>query len=532
MLIKTKLPRGKGVDEPLYHENHKRPVSRRDFIGTGLMTGSAVIAVPSLVSAAVSNDFRTLATGPVGTGCALASGAATTGGKIPFIAFDLAGGANLVGSEALVGKAGGPLDLLSTAGYGRLGLPGNMVPTAAGANVSTAIGLPWHTDGAILRGILEKTTPATQALTNGAVIAARSENDTGNNPHNPLYGVARMGAKGSLLTLIGSQSTVSGGNSAAPAALVDAALRPTKVDRAADVRGLVDTSALQALFTNPLDAVDVLEYMARVSGGVTPGTVGGQLQSIATKSAMDADIKYGLRCGYVKSAFNASEFGNPAQLDADADTRINGGIFTAAEYTADAEFRKTAAVMKTVLTGFAAAGTITMGGYDYHDGTRATGEVRNLRAGRCIGAVLEFARILNRPVMIYVFSDGSVSSTNTADNSTNGRGKFGWQGDNQATSASLMIVFDPRERPTMVQQQIGFYKADGTVETTSSAAANAVNLLANTVVLNYAALHGQVGVFDTTFVGPVAHGLGNAAALQKLTAFAPLKSVGPTGEVI
>jgi hypothetical protein len=31
---------------------------------------------------------------------------------------------------------------------------------------------------------------------NGAVIAARSENDTGNNPHNPMYGIYRAGADG------------------------------------------------------------------------------------------------------------------------------------------------------------------------------------------------------------------------------------------------------------------------------------------------------------------------------------------------
>jgi hypothetical protein len=37
---------------------------------------------------------------------------------------------------------------------------------------------------------------------NGAVIAARSENDTGNNPHNPMYGIYRAGADGSLATLI------------------------------------------------------------------------------------------------------------------------------------------------------------------------------------------------------------------------------------------------------------------------------------------------------------------------------------------
>ena len=47
--------------------------------------------------------------------------------------------------------------------------------------------------------------------------------------------------------------------------------------------------------------------------------------------------------------------------------------------------------MKLVVNGFAGAGTIEFGGYDYHDGTRATGEVRDFEAGQAIGAVLEYA---------------------------------------------------------------------------------------------------------------------------------------------
>ena len=47
--------------------------------------------------------------------------------------------------------------------------------------------------------------------------------------------------------------------------------------------------------------------------------------------------------------------------------------------------------MKLVVEGYAGAGTISMGGFDYHTGDRATGEVRDLRAGRCMGACLEYA---------------------------------------------------------------------------------------------------------------------------------------------
>jgi hypothetical protein len=191
--------------------------------------------------------------------------------------------------------------------------------------------------------------------------------------------------------------------------------------------------------------------------------------------------------------------------------------------------------MKMVISGYAGAGTITMGGYDYHDGTRASGEMRNFRAGQCIGACLEYAQRLGKPVMIYVFSDGSLSATSTVDSSANGRGKFGWQGDNQAVANSFFLVFNPGGRPqprggagglsAARHQQIGYYRADGSVETASSPAANAVNLLVQTVVLNYMALHGQENLFEGKFPD---HGLGNPTSRDAITAFAP---IAPNGTI-
>jgi hypothetical protein len=167
-----------------------------------------------------------------------------------------------------------------------------------------------------------------------------------------------------------------------------------------------------------------------------------------------------------------------------------------------------------------------MGGYDYHDSTRATGETRDFKAGQCIGACLEYAARVGVPLMIYVFSDGSLVSNGMPDNSVNGRGKGVWVSDNSATAASLMLVFDPKSRPTALTQQIGSYNSDGSVNSTGSPAANAVNLLAETVVLNYMALHGQAGAFQTTtWASGLASGLGAASSYDSLIAFAQLPSV-------
>jgi len=513
------------VDAPLLHADHPRPVTRRDFIRQGFTTGTASVlaggvfglfANPRDAMAALSSDISSLATD---VGCSL--GALTGGAKVPFICFDLAGGANFAGSNVLVGGGGGQNDgTISTAGYSKLGIPGDMVPgldstgidllaPSATRNdfVNDDLGLQFHADSPMLMGILENIGAALGNV-DGCVIPARSENDTGNNPHNPLYGIIKAGARGSVVDLIGSRNSDSGGNSVSPMDLMDPEYRPTKVDRPSDVTGLVDVGNLTAILNDPQDVTAVMESMARIThkklkNGVTD--LGVTDQEV---------IKDLVRCGYLKAADLADRFaGVPVDPLADADVLGSFGVTTGSELT-DREFLKTASVMKMVLNGYSAGGCITMGGYDYHTGDRSTGENRDLRAGRCIGAVLNYASRVNKPVMIYVYSDGSLASNGRRDESQNngsmlgGRGKGEWTGDNSSTACSFFLVYNPVTNPTLriTGRQIGRFSADASVVTSSSPAANNVNLLVNTVLLNFMALNGDLGQFPTLFPN---HGLGN-----------------------
>lgn len=522
LIIKSRRKRALGLNEPLRHESHKKPVTRRDFLAQGFMTGAATVVAPSALALmlnprrarALSQDIQDMkAPGD----CDISGGA----GKIPFICFDLAGGANIAGSNVLVGKEGGQLDFLSTQGYSKQGLPGTMLPNNATTNfINTELGLAFHSDSAFLRGILEKTSSTTRAGVNGAVIAARSENDTGNNPHNPMYGLAKYGAKGELLTLIGSQNSESGGNSMAPSAMVDAANRPTKIDRATDVTGLVDTGEV-ANILSATDTVAVLESMVRISQQkLDLSTV-----TTALPASEDADAEKRVRCSYVKTADTVETFGSPASLDPRLDPEITS-IF-GANFADDSEFEKTASIMKLVVEGNAGAGTISMGGFDYHTGDRSTGELRDLRAGRCMGACLEYAAMRGTPLMLYVFSDGSLSSNGMTDDSVDGRGKGQWTGDNQQVAAAFFLVYNPGGRPVLLtsgtaarHQQIGYFSTSGDVVTSSSPAANNVNLLVQTVILNYMALHGEQGSFNGLFN----NALGTGTALDGLIAFNPIVS--------
>lgn len=519
------------LNQPIKHRDHRVPRSRREFISQGFYSCLGSVAAPSLANFLLTQKAHGLSSefDPYLDACGIRTGA----GKIPFICFDLAGGANIAGSNVLVGGAGGQRDFLSTAGYSKQGLPGDMIPgvaevtpsaTSNGDHTDESLGLAFHSDSQFLKGILEKTSEATRANMNGAVIAARSENDTGNNPHNPMYAINLAGASGELLDLCGSRSSESGGNSVSPLAMINPAVRPTKVDRPTDVTGLVNVGDFGLL--NATQVVSIMESVARLSQSTL-----SNIQPL--NNATDSEnLKQQLQCAYIKSAYLAEQFPDASVLDPLIDTDIVNTIFSDEELRNDREFSKTASIMKLVINGYSGAGTITMGGYDYHTGDRGTGEVRDLRAGRCMGACLEYAARKQQPLMMYVFSDGSVFSNGMTDESEAGRGKGVWTGDSQQTGASFFLVYNPRQRPTLRgssaeqqlrQQQIGYMRPSGDVETASSPCANNVNLLVQTIMLNYMALHGEQGQFTATLEqNGLFSSLGNAEMMDSLIAFEQL----------
>ena len=550
-------------DAPLLHENHKRPVTRREFLGQGFLSGGAFVMAPTLMNLLASPAFAA-----TDTLCGLTTGVGA-GKKIPFMCFDLSGGANMAGSNVLVGGPGGQEDFISTAGYNKLGLPGDMIPSVAdtlnglGDHVYRGIGLRFHTDSAFLRGIVSKTSVSTRANINGAVIPAKSDNDTSNNPHNPMYGIAKFGAKGDLLNLIGTVNSDSGGSSVAPANLIDLTERPTKVASPSDATGLVDTGQLGSMMPTTAEAGAVMDAIQKISFDRI-STRTDALNSTVALTKDGKTLQDLVDCSYRKTSYTVTNFGDISAFDPLSDTDIVDSSPTAvATATAtnqdslstilgkgfdttmpiftsgtngeinNGTFRKTASVMKLVANGLAGAGTVQLGGFDYHTSDRSTGEKKDFIAGQAIGAALEYAARKKTPLMVYVFTDGSLASNGTTDGSLDGRGKGVWTGDNSSTSASFFLVYSPNMPggPTLLganateqaqHQQLGHFRDNGSVETTATTpGANNVNQLVNMLLLNYMALHGTVD--PATFTALFGNGLGtDAPSLNKLTAFQPI----------
>jgi hypothetical protein len=480
--------KGTEADPPFLHPDHPRPRTRREFLGQGFITGAAYVAAPSILSMLGVNRANAQMS------CALTGAGA---GKVPFIGIDLGGGANIAGSNVMVGGPGGQLDPLAEDGYERLGLPLDMSPLNSQITAidTTTTNLAFHFDSALLAGIVDKAGPATLAKVEGVVIPSRSSNDTQTNPLNPIYGIYSAGADGGLLSLIGSRNSDSGGRSMAPASMIMPEVRPTKIDRPSDVTGLVDTGKLSDLL-----------------GGDGAGDVALAVQAISALKVEqiqeDAAVKDLVNCAYQQSSDLISIFGDPNALDPLLDPNIVSAnpadtpVFTAAELN-QSEFRKTASVMKLVLEGHAGAGTIEFGGYDYHDSTRTTGDSKDFRAGQAIGAILQYAEQnpLVGDLMIYLFSDGSVFSDGQIDPAV---GKGIWRGDNTSTASAVLLVYRYSAKPDLVtayatSRQIGNFRSSGSVETGANSVANNPEALAQMVILNYMALHGEEGNFNTLF---------------------------------
>ncbi|HLW23221.1 MAG TPA: hypothetical protein VKT22_02535 [Steroidobacteraceae bacterium] len=539
MRILRKVPKGLGLREPLKHPDHPRPSTRRQFLSQGFIAGGASVILPSIYSL-LANPKVAQAQSCGGSNqlacdieaavqaCGITAGA----GMIPFICFDLSGGANIAGSNVLVGGPKGQLDFLSVAGYSKLGLPGSMVPNASatGNFIDASLGLRYHSDSAQMRGIKTKfTNTAAMANVTGTIIPALSQNDTNTNPHNPMYGIWAAGARGALLDLIGTDSSQSGGNSMAPPNMVVVSAQPSTIQSGRDTAGLVSTGQLSTLLPSSSDVTNVLESMKRISDAKY-----NAVTAYSTPAAQQAAMTI-QQCAYTKAAYTLNRYPSAAAVDPDSDPTINGGIFTTAEYQSNGNFQKTAAVMKLVIDGDAAAGTVELGGFDYHTGDRSTGEGRDFEAGQCIGAVLQYAAQQKKPVMIYVFSDGSLASNGMIDSSVGGRGKGVWTADNQNVAATYFLVYNPGGKATPAQSsveaslQLGYFNSDGSQNTTATPAGNNVPNLVQMVVLNYLALHSANDLARWPNLWPVGGGgpnvvntLGSGSSLDPLVAWQPL----------
>lgn len=446
--------------KPMKHEGHALH-SRRDFLAQGFLGTMAFTLAPTALSLASRSAF--------GAECADQT---VFDNLTPIIIIELAGGGNLPGSNVMVGGKGGQEDFLAS--YDSLGLPSDMHPSKSG-QANNELGLVYHSDSGILRGIQSATSTATRANVDGTIFCTVTSDDTANNQFNPMYWLNKAGAKGSV-NQIGGQT-----RSMVPTESENPALAPVKVTSNRDAMNLVSLG--NRLDTYSEDKIDVMmDSIARLSKS--------KMDSVPRRSLPDV-IRNLLGCSFDQTKTQIQKF-QPSALDSDSDplaTQVFGRI-------ANAGIRdRVRPISKLVIDGYVGVGTIVLGGYDYHTGDRQQGEIKDFELGQVMGAIFELAARKQKDVAIIVLTDGGVSANSTIDNSMNGRGKFGWRGDSGQRSSSMMMVYKKDGKPVLRNnnRQLGYFRANGSVETTAMLTSNSVVNMNKAMVANYLALHGKEG---------------------------------------
>lgn len=282
----------KKISELKLDPDHPRPMSRRDFIGHGLMSGFAISMVPSTLLAMLKADIAHAQTNcPSG---------ANSNGLLPLLVMDMAGGLGLA-SNFIVGKTGGALDHLTS--YDLLGIPDGMNPKNVSGQVETKFGAPMHlTLSRFLTGMNSVMSPEAQSKTRIMTVCNSSMDDSSSNQLSPLIVAAKAGLVGSILpTGLGTRASQSGGNSAVPVS--DAAFKPLPISSGSNlVSAITMGDALTGLTTAQRARI------ARAASNLTQSQV-----SKFDSMTQGQQFKTLAGCGYLK---NSDVVGNSSGIDA------------------------------------------------------------------------------------------------------------------------------------------------------------------------------------------------------------------------
>jgi hypothetical protein len=461
-------------------KDHKL-VTRRDFLSHGLISGTGIAFAPSLMSMLHIKEVYGA------ENCLDPNLMAER--KTPAIMVDLSGGANIGGSNVIVGGQGGQNDHLSN--YQSLGLPADRNPSRTGM-VNDEMGLKFHTQSGLLDGIRSVTNGTMRQKVDGGIFCAFSENDTQNNPHNPMYWLNKAGSTGTIAQTAGTSTRRSGGRSQIPRNSYDPTIAPVPIRNPNDAAGLADLGRVSEIF-NQNQIRSVLRTIDSMSER--------QFQKFSQQS-LPNQIKEVASCGFandnIQSRLQVFNSGigdlNPSQ---NAQVR---SVYTNIDN--DREQQRQASLVNLVLDGYVGTGTLEMGGYDYHNRDRSDTDARDRRAGQAVGRIIALAAAKQTDVMIYLFSDGGVNSRSgiVDDADTAADGKFRWQSDDSRRASTVILYYKHEGRPTMrhtdggfnnYMRQIGYMKSDASTETSANIVSNNVTNLAQAVVLNFLAIHGE-----------------------------------------
>lgn len=441
---------------------HAKPVTRREFLSAGLLPFAASLMVPNWVSLLLPSSAQAQDAGA----CVDSSGS-----MIPFVTLNLSGGAAMSANYLPMNAAGAPIS-----SYSKMGLGNNQVPIEREfGNVPFAGAVNGVLLSKMLIGIRAAASAATLANTAFVAIPCDSANDTAGNKFDVSGAVTKAGLIGTQMPTLGRVNNRTG---ISQAAAIVSPPAPLVVD---NYNALLSSVGYGATIGANLNASQKLSLTKLVSN-----LNSSQTRKLASLTG-GAPVKQLMDCAGIKNV-------DVVKLGADVvDPRKNSGVSQVWNINNNTNVGSRdlifGSMVYNTLLGQAGASNLELGGYDYHGGTRANTDAKDQDAGTVIGRVLETARVLQKPVFVYVISDGSVFS---ADSET----RDGmWVGDRGSNGIAYMIYYNPSGRPATSGFQIGSFTNNQAADTTFITGSNP-ELAAAAVFANWCKANRRTDLFE------------------------------------
>lgn len=437
---------------------HAKPVTRRDFLSAGLIPFAANIFVPNWMSLILGNQAY---------GQTTAADCPAPATLIPFVTVNLSGGASMSSNFVPMNSAREPIS-----SYSKLGLGDNQVPLEREFGNATFAA---NQVSKFLVGVRAQAAAATIANTAFIGIPCDSQNDTNTNKFDISGAITKAGLVGTNLPNMGRVNTRTGINQAA--ALL-APPSPLVVNSYNALLTSIGYSASLGTALNQTQKNSLAKLMSNLSES--------QTRKMATIQGGEG-VKKVLDCAGIKNV-DVVQKGS-----AIVDPRQNAGYSTVWNINANTAANNRdlifGAMIYNTLIGQAGSSSLELGGYDYHDNTRTNGDAKDQDAGVVVGRILQSAAVMQKPVMIYVVSDGSVSSADSAARNAP------WTGDRGSNGVAYLLYYDPKARPAVSDFQIGQFNNNQAADPTFVTGANP-ELAAAAVFANWCQANKRNDLFD------------------------------------
>lgn len=453
-----------------WEKMHQQAISRRDLFAAGIIPFSAKLIFPSWLSLLSlpesANAQQALVCGNSGPASSLC----------PFIGIKLSGGMAMAGNFMPLDKGGGMLSDYRKLGQGRGG--------RAGVTYEFSNNVPFFDNSNLIAGIRAQTATNPEVLkkTNFIGVCVRSQDDSSGNKFDITAIVAKAGLKGKVLPNLGTRNTDTGVNNSFAYVKPSS---PLVVGRYEDLANSLDVNiglSNGTLLSNA-QKMKLFESVSNLSkeqsrniSNVTGGDVLGNLIQCANQD----------NTKIIKDSASL----NTDPLSNNAFQTIWGINNNTSKSSQEFVF---ATMVFNALNGNASTVNLEIGGFDYHNNTRTTGDGKDLEAGTLIGRVLMSMAALNKKGFIVVTSDGSVTSPDSDDPGAV------WSSDRGTGGAAYLIGFDPagahptpsRPGSNTPYTQLGhFTSGDGQAADDNFLIGGNVELAAGAMFVNYLLFNG------------------------------------------